>query len=73
MKVINGQHDTLRMEVLFNVHSHVWDMDNNKFRLPAPHQEQTAKMTESSLALCGSGILPLVTCRSAIRNSMRTC
>ena len=35
-----------------------------KFRLPDPHQAQVAKMMESRMAPCGSGILPLLVCQS---------
>ena len=34
------------------------------FRLPDPHQAQVAKMMESRMAPCGSGILPLLVCQS---------
>jgi hypothetical protein len=40
------------------------DMVNTKFRLPDPHQAQIATMMESSMAPCGSGILPLLVCQS---------
>ncbi len=36
----------------------------NRFRLPDPHQAQVAKMMESRMAPCGSGILPLLVCQS---------
>ena len=53
-----------QIRIIVEIDRHVVTVTVLKVRLPDPHQAQVAKMMESRMAPCGSGILPLLVCQS---------